>query len=193
MRCEICGKEAPYSTETYDPMEGKARTICLCKEHQEKMYMRIVDCMLDMGSSYITESEEDSVIQRKMRYNYRSHWQGNDCCMNCMHLFFVGPDGLACDVIGGRVYKGDTCSAFKRRGYVINEDTPAERILERIKETMDDGPMPIVTTPDLESISERLKEIGKVLAWLYSQGILMNGRDDHIEELLNNIAKEGEE
>ena len=188
MKCEICGKEAPYFTETYDPMESKARTIYLCEEHQEKLYKRIVDCMLDMGSSYIRESKENSVMQRKMHYNYRPQWSGYDCCMNCMHPF-LGPNGLTCNVIGGRIYKGDTCSAFKRRGYVINEGTPDEKILERVKESMDDKPIPII---QVQPMKDKIRDIGKVLAWLYSQGILMNGRDDHIEELLGNILKEGE-
>ena len=55
MRCEFCGKNAPYFTETYDPMRKRVRTIYLCEEHQEKMYMRIVDAMLNMGSERLNE------------------------------------------------------------------------------------------------------------------------------------------
>ena len=192
MKCEICGKEAPYSTKTYDPAEKKTRMIYLCEEHQEKLYMRIVDAMLDIGSSYIRESEEDTAMQRRMRYNYRSQWSGHDCCMNCMHPF-LGPHGLTCNVIGGRIYKGDTCSAFKRRGYVINEGTPDEKILEKIKEAMDDKPMPIVTPPKLHWDIAHMKDIAKVLEWLYVNGIGMHGMNEYIEELLRNILKEGEE
>ena len=189
MKCEICGKETPYFTEIDGPMEGKTRTIYLCEEHQERMYKRIVDCMLDMGSSHIMESEDDSVMQRRMRYNYRPHWQGNNCCVNCMHLY-QGPNDLACNVIGGRVYKGDTCSAFKRRGYVINEGTPDETILERIKESMDDKPMPIVTPLKVHWDMAHMKDIANVLEWLYIRGIGMHGMDEKIEEAIRRIGGE---
>lgn len=195
MKCEICGQDAPFFTETYDPEEDKARFIYLCEEHQNKMYRKVVDAMLDMGSLYITESEESAVIRRKMRYNYRHNWQGNDCCMNCMHPF-LGPAGLTCNVIGGRIYKGDTCSAFKRRAYIINEGTPDERILERdtdaitkaIKESMDNRPIPIVTTPT----EKQRKDIAKVLEWLYIGGVHIHGTDEKIEAAIRRIGGEEE-
>jgi hypothetical protein len=183
----------PEVMMTYDPAEKKARTVYLCEEHQEKLYKRIVDCMLDMGTSHIRESEESSVMQRRMRYNYRPQWSGYDCCMNCMHLFFVGPHGLTCNVIGGRIYKGDTCSAFKRRAYVINEGTPDERIIERIKETMDNSkPMPIMTPPELHWDIAHMKDIAKVLSWMYARGIHMCGTDEEIEAAIRRIGGEEE-
>ena len=54
MKCEVCGEETPFFTETYDPEEKKSRTIYLCKEHQSKMYKRIVDAMLYMHSEQYT-------------------------------------------------------------------------------------------------------------------------------------------
>jgi len=134
MRCEICGKEAPYFTETYDPMEKKARTIYLCEEHQEKMYRRIVDTMLNMGSEYIIE------------YNTR---------------ILKLPESL---------------------------DVDKEAIRKMLE--ANDKAIPIIQEPPM---NDKIRDIGKVLAWLYSQGILINGRDDEIEELLRNITKEGEE
>lgn len=134
MKCEICGKEAPYSTETYDPMEGRVRTIRLCEEHQERMYMRVVDAMLDMGSEHLSE--------------------------------------------------------YKKRVLELPEVTDADR--EAIRKAMEanDKAIPII---QVHPMKDTVRDIGKVLAWLYSKGILMNGRDDQIEELLENIVKEGEE
>lgn len=135
MRCEICGKEAPYFTETYDPMEGKVRTIYLCEEHQETMYMRIVDAML-----YLMESE---------------HY-----------------------------------TEYKKGILKVPEVTDADK--EAIRKAMEanDTAMPII---QVHPMKNTIRDIGRVLVWLYNNGILMNGRDEHIEELLRNITKEGEE
>ena len=134
MRCEICGKEAPYFTETYDPMEGRQRTIYLCEEHQEKMYMGIVDAML-----YIMESE---------RY-----------------------------------------SEYKKGILKIPEVTDADK--EAIRKTIEanDKAIPLIQVHPMKDV---IRDIGIVLVWLYNNGILMNGRDEQIEELLRNITKEGE-
>ena len=134
MKCEICGKEAPYFTETYDPMEGKVRTIYLCEEHQEKMYMRIVDAMLYMGSERLGE--------------------------------------------------------YKNGILKVPEVTDADKeAIRKVMETNDTA-MPIIQTRPMK---DTIRDIGAVLAWLYAKGVLLHGMDEHIEALLNNIAKEGEE
>lgn len=135
MKCEICGKGGLYFfTETYDPVEKKSRTIFLCEEHQEKLYKRIIDAMLDMGSERLNE------------------------------------------------YKNGTLK--------IPEVTDADK--EAIRKVMEanDKAIPIIQEPPMK---DTIRAIGEVLAWLYSKGILMNGRDDQIEELLENILKEGKE
>ena len=134
MRCEVCGKEAPYFTETYDPAEKKVRTIYLCEEHQEKLYKRIVDTMLDMGSEYIVE------------YNKR---------------ILKLPETLDVD----------------------------EEAIRKMLEANDKA-IPIIQEPPMK---DTIRDIGEVLAWLYAKGVLLHGMDEHIEELLNNIAKEGGE
>ena len=134
MKCEICGKEAPYFTETYNPMEGKVRTIYLCEDHQEKMYMRIVDAMLYMGSEHLGE--------------------------------------------------------YKKGILKLPEVTDADKEAIRKAIEANDSTVPLI---EIRPMKDTIRNIGKVLAWLYSQGILMNGRDDQIEELLKGILKEGEE
>lgn len=192
MKCARCGKDAPYFTDSYDPVKEENVTMYLCKDCQIEFTHKMAAFVRGDGEDArtITESEESSVIQRKMRYNYRRYWQGNDCCMNCMHPS-MGPDGLTCNVIGGRIYKGDTCSAFKRRGYVINEGTSDERIIERIKETMDNSkPMPIIPAPILTPTGECFKDIAKVLSWMYVRGIHMHGTDEEIEAAIKRIGGE---
>lgn len=194
MKCARCGKDAPFFTDSYDPVRKENITMYLCEEHQIEFTYKMAAFVRGDGevARTITESEESTVRQRKMRYNYRRYWQGNDCCMDCMHPI-VGPDGLTCNIIGGRVYKGDTCSAFKRRGYVINEGTPDERILERIKETMDNSkPMPIVTPPKIHWDIAHMKDIAKVLEWLYIGGVHIHGVDKEIEEAIRRIGGEEE-
>ena len=134
MKCEICGKEAPYFTETYDPMEKKSRTIYLCEEHQEKMYKRIIDTMLNMGSEYIIE------------YNTR---------------ILKLPESLDVDK-------------------------------EAIRQVMatNNTAMPII---QVHPVNDKIRDIGKVLEWLYVNGIGMHGMNEHIEELIRNITKEEEE
>jgi hypothetical protein len=135
MRCEFCGKNAPFFTETYDPMRKRVRTIYLCEEHQEKMYMRIVDAMLHMGSERLNG------------------------------------------------YKDGTLK--------VPEATDADK--EAIRKVLEanDTAMPIIQARC--SIKDTIRDIGEVLAWLYAKGVLLHGMDEHIEELLNNIAKEGGE
>lgn len=134
MRCEICGKEAPYFTETYDPMEGKVRTIYLCEGHQEKMYMRIVDAMLYMGSERLGE--------------------------------------------------------YKKGLLKLPEVTDADK--EAIRKVMEanDSAVPLIEIRPMHYV---IRDIGKVLEWLYINGITVHGMNGHIEELLKNIAKEGGE
>lgn len=134
MRCEVCGKEAPYSTETYDPIEGKARTICLCEEHQEKMYMKIVDAMLYMGSERLGE--------------------------------------------------------YKKGILKLPEVTDADK--EAIRKAMEanDKAIPII---QVHPMKDTLRDIGKVLEWLYVCGIGTHSKNEYIEELLRNILKEAGE
>lgn len=134
MRCEICGKEAPYFTETYDPMEGKVRTIYLCEEHQEKMYMRIVDAMLYMGSERLGE--------------------------------------------------------YKKGVLKVPEITDADKEAIRKVIEANDTAMPII---QVHPMKDTIRDIGKVLEWLYIRGIGMHGMNDNIEKLLRDIIKEGEE
>lgn len=41
MNCEICGQIAPFFTETYCPKMQKSRTIWLCKEHQNELFLEV--------------------------------------------------------------------------------------------------------------------------------------------------------
>ena len=133
MKCEICGKgDLYFFTETYDPVEKKSRTIFLCEEHQEKLYKRIVDAMLDMGSERLN---------------------------------------------GYGVLK------------VPEVTDAAKEALRKVLEANDTA-MPIIQTRPMK---DTIRDIGAVLAWLYAKGVLLHGMDEHIEELLNNIAKEGGE
>lgn len=134
MRCEICGKEAPYFTETYDPMEGKCRTIYLCEEHQEKMYMRIVDAMLYMGSERLNE--------------------------------------------------------YKKGILKLPKVTDADKeAIRKVMETNDKA-VPII---QIHPMKDTIREIGKVLEWLYVSGIHIHGRNEKVEELLDNIIEEEKE
>ena len=36
-KCEICGMDAPFFTEIYNPQRSVSRTVYLCKEHQSAM------------------------------------------------------------------------------------------------------------------------------------------------------------
>lgn len=134
MRCEFCGENAPYFTETYDPMRKRVRTIYLCEEHQKKMYMRIVDAMLHMGSERLNE--------------------------------------------------------YKKGILKLPEATDADK--EAIRKAMEanDKTIPII---QIHPMKDTIRDIGKVLEWLYYRGIPIHGMDEEIEELLRNITKEGEE
>ena len=124
MKCARCGKDAPYFTDSYDPVRKENITMYLCEEHQ-------------------------------IEFTYKM-------------AAYVRGDGY------------DWCDD---RGYAIKEDTPDEKILERIKETMDNSkPMPILTPT-----SECIEEIGKVLSWMYCRGIHMFGTDDGIKATIDRI------
>ena len=45
--CPICGRPAPYFTDTYDPDERRSMTVPLCEEHQRQLVAMIM--------SYIAE------------------------------------------------------------------------------------------------------------------------------------------
>ena len=124
----------------------------------------------------------------KMKYDYTHHNAGGTRCLDC-EFISCGEDKVChCDLLDCRVYKGDICKGFKRRGWHINEGTPDEKILERIKETMDDNkPMPLIT-PVITPIDERLKDVAKVLDWLYCRDIHMHGTDEEIEAAIRRIG-----
>ncbi len=44
-QCEICGRDAEYFTETYDPKRKKNYTIPLCEKHQQLVCILIDCCM----------------------------------------------------------------------------------------------------------------------------------------------------
>jgi len=48
MKCEVCGEEARFFTETYDPMTKLNRTVWLCEMHQADMFRRIEGALSDM-------------------------------------------------------------------------------------------------------------------------------------------------
>ena len=39
--CVVCGDDAPFFTETYDPENEKSHTIYLCKRHQTEIFRAI--------------------------------------------------------------------------------------------------------------------------------------------------------
>lgn len=56
--CEICGKEAPFFTETYDPLKKVNRNISLCSVHQHELYVEI-DLFLKLETIAQKECEEE--------------------------------------------------------------------------------------------------------------------------------------
>lgn len=56
--CEVCGKEAPFSTETYDPLKKVNKNINLCSVHQHELYVEI-DLFLKLEIIAQKESEEE--------------------------------------------------------------------------------------------------------------------------------------
>lgn len=64
---------------------------------------------------------------------------------------------------------------------------------EAIRKEIEANDMAVIPLVQVHPMKDTIRDIGKVLVWLYNNGILMNGRDDHIEELIRNIVKEGEE
>lgn len=46
-RCRICGEPTPYFTDTYDPGEGKAVCIYLCRRHQQELLDTIADYIME--------------------------------------------------------------------------------------------------------------------------------------------------
>lgn len=190
MKCARCGKDAPFFTDSYDPVKEENLTMYLCKDCQIEFTHKMAAFVRgDDGARTITESEEDSV-GLKMKYGYTHHNLGGTRCLDC-EFISCGEDKVChCDLLGCRVYNGDICKGFKRRGWHINEGTPDERILERIKETMDNSkPMPLIT-PTVTPMDERLKDIAKVLGWLYRRGILINGINEEIEDTIRRIGGE---
>lgn len=57
-KCEVCGKEAPFFTDTYDPLKKVNRNICLCSVHQHELYVEI-DLFLKLETIAHNEAEEE--------------------------------------------------------------------------------------------------------------------------------------
>lgn len=56
--CLICGKEAPFFTDTYDPLKKVNKTICLCSVHQHELYVEI-DLFLKLEAVAQMECEKE--------------------------------------------------------------------------------------------------------------------------------------
>lgn len=181
MKCARCGKDAPFFTDSYDPVREENLTMYLCKDCQIEFTHKM--------AAFVRGDGEDGSIRSKMKYDYTHHNVGTTKCLDC-EFMSCGEDKVChCDLLGCRVYKGDICKGFKRRGWHINEGTPDERILERIKEAMDDKPMPLII-PTVTPIDGRLKDIAEVLEWLYIGGVHVHGTDEEIEETIRRIGGE---
>ncbi len=48
MKCEICGEDAHFFSETYDPHKDKTRFIYLCEKHQREFYDRMNDAISEI-------------------------------------------------------------------------------------------------------------------------------------------------
>lgn len=112
MKCEICGQDAPFFTETYDPKENKTRFVYLCEEHQGMLYDKVNDALAEI------------------------------------------------------------------------------KAVKAIKEAMDDKPMPIVAPPKLHWDIAHMKDIAKVLSWMYARGIHICGTNEEIEAAIRRIGGE---
>ena len=191
-KCARCGKDAPFFTDSYDPVKEENVTMYLCKDYQIEFTHKMAAFVRGDGEAAgtIKESEENS-IRLKMKYDYTHHNLGGTSCLNCEFISCGGDKVCHCDLLGCRVYKGDICKGFKRRSWHINEGTSDEKIIERIKETMDNSkPMPIVTPPELHWDIAHMKDIAKVLEWLYIRGVNIHGTDEKIEEAIRSIGGE---
>ena len=115
MKCARCGKDAPFFTDSYDPVKGENLTMYLCK-----------DCQIE--------------FTHKM-------------------AAFVRGDG--------------------------------EELARSIREVMDNSkPMPIMTLPELHWDMAHMKDIAKVLAWMYARGIHICGTNEEIEAAIRRIGGE---
>lgn len=45
--CPICGRPAPYFTDTYDPETGQSACYYLCREHQVQLFNVITDTIME--------------------------------------------------------------------------------------------------------------------------------------------------
>lgn len=115
MKCARCGKDAPFFTDSYDPVREENVTMYLCK-----------DCQIEF--------------------------------------------------------------THKMAAFVRGDDVVAKII----KEAMDDKPMPIVAPPELHWDIAHMKDIAKVLSWMYARGIHICGTDEEIEAAIRRIGGEEE-
>lgn len=60
MRCEVCGEDAPFFSETYDPRTNKTRFVYLCEEHQGMLYDKVNDALAEIKAvKAIKEAMDD--------------------------------------------------------------------------------------------------------------------------------------
>lgn len=73
----------------------------------------------------------------------------------------------------------------------LPEMTDAEK--EAIRKNIEANDTTVLPLIEIHPVNNVIRDIGKVLEWLYIRGIGMHGMNEKIEELLRNITKEGEE
>lgn len=77
MKCEVCGEEAKFFTETYNPSTKSNRTVWLCERHQADMFRRIDGALSDMRYLMIYEKGSVRSLTRyedtALRYGMMTH------------------------------------------------------------------------------------------------------------------------
>ena len=60
MKCEVCGEDAHFFSETYDPHKDKTRFIYLCERHQREFYDKMNDALAEIKAvKAIKEAMDD--------------------------------------------------------------------------------------------------------------------------------------
>ena len=57
-KCVVCGADAEYFTDTYDPRYGKKHMICLCRVHQES----VCTCILDRVEKLTKRQKQECAV-----------------------------------------------------------------------------------------------------------------------------------
>ena len=42
MKCEVCGEDTDFFTDTYDPLSKSRVVICLCEKHEGILFRKII-------------------------------------------------------------------------------------------------------------------------------------------------------